>query len=149
MSCLQGLPKTYTWDEAKAICQNLNWGELKWDLPTISELFRLLNCTDGTERSKLLSRKECLRKMPKKEHKACSQVVKVCKAGTGNVSAYTNSVQFPGTPRQGFWSSSADRRAKEKAWGMNYSLGESQTTDKSNRLYIRCISRNANLDSID
>jgi len=137
--CNQGFSKIYTWPEAKKYCQNLDLGSAKWQLPRITDMLTLRKCKEAKKINFLVSKKQCLNSIPKSEKKSCAEISKVCAEDEEGYAAIDRNL-FPSTELSGFWTASGARNNKERAWGLSFDSGYIQTAEKSNKLFVRCLS---------
>jgi len=136
-NCSEGLAKIYTWEKAKKYCEKLDWAGKKWRIPEINELISLRHCKKGKERNYLVSKKDCENTVPSSQKKACDEIIYRCSDDDGF--PVIDSTIFPNTETSGFWSATQSRTNSAKAWGMTFDQGYTQTTGKTNRIYLRCV----------
>jgi len=114
----------YNWSEAKNFCENLDYANrTDWRLPTISELFSLVNFnSDGSKASIDTDY------FPNTEHVDCTTTqnemiwIIICTGFDGI--RYLSSTEF---------------KNSETAWGIHFEDGHTNLTAKENNGYVRCI----------
>jgi ketosteroid isomerase-like protein len=115
----EGDAEEFTWDEAVKFATN-NAG---WRLPTNAEMINLIHCSDNN-----------YEKSDEGEYRICA--TNKFTSFPITVSPTINSVIFPYTPKEFFWSPT---ESGKKAWGVGFYTGLHGTHDKDYKGYIRLV----------
>jgi hypothetical protein len=115
----EGDAEEFTWDEAVKFATN-NAG---WRLPTNAEMINLIHCSDNN-----------YEKSDEGEYRICA--TNKFTSFPITVSPTINSVIFPYTPKEFFWSPT---ESGKKAWGVGFYTGLYGTHDKDDKGYIRLV----------
>jgi hypothetical protein len=112
--------KQYSWEDAKAYCQNLDLGGFTdWALPTKDELKSLVYCSNGTI---------ILYDFPRNPWN--------CVYGGGDFVSPTIDESFSSHP-DNYWSSTPKRT--DAAWRVNFHRGGCGSANRLERSYVRCV----------